>query len=222
MIFAVYFRQPEIPFQGFDSDFLSILIEFVATRSLIVDLVYLSAIGLFSTLSGGPAGGRAWLVGKKEPTLTRIADLLLREDILLDLEVSGKSQLIEEIGRHMERTHAMPHASVAPSLSHREQIGSTGLGQGVAIPHARVKDLDRILVAYARLRSPIPFDAPDGKPVTDILVLLVPKQATEEHLRILAQATQMLSDRRFRERLHLCQLPLQVKQLFDTWPENTP
>jgi nitrogen PTS system EIIA component len=185
-----------------------------------MDLVYLSAIGLFSTLSGGPAGGRAWLVGKKEPTLTRIADLLLPQDILLDLDVSDKSQLIEEIGRHMERAHALPHASVALSLSHREQIGSTGLGQGVAIPHARVKDLGRIQVAYARLKSPIPFDAPDGKPVTDVLVLLVPKQATEEHLRILAEATEMLSDRRFREQLRLCQHPREAKQRFDSWPEN--
>ena len=152
--------------------------------------------------------------------MTRIADLLLPEDILLDLQVSGKSQLIEEVGRHMEHAHAMPHESVALSLSHREQIGSTGLGQGVAIPHARVKDLDRILVAYARLKSPVPFDAPDGQPVTDILVLLVPKQATEEHLKILAEATQMLSDRRFREQLQLCRHPLEVKRLFELWPES--
>jgi PTS system nitrogen regulatory IIA component len=184
-----------------------------------VDLVYLSTIVLFPSRSRGPAWGRAWLIGRKESTLTKIADLLLPEDILLDLEVSDKSHLIEEIGRHMERAHALPHEAVALSLSHREQIGSTGLGQGVAIPHARVKNLDRIQVAYARLKSPIGFDAPDGKPVTHILVLLVPKQATEEHLRILAEASEMLSDRRFREQLHRCQQALEVKRLFDAWSE---
>ena len=117
----------------------------------------------------------------------------------------------------MEREHATPQAWVAASLAHREKIGSTGLGEGVAIPHARVKDLERIQVAYAHLKIPISFDAPDGKPVSDVLVLLVPKQATEEHLSILAEATQMFSDRQFRDRLHLCKHALEVKQLFQSW-----
>jgi len=87
--------------------------------------------------------------------MKKIADLLLPEDILLDLEVSSKGQLIAEIGGHMERAHAMPQESVTLSLSHREQIGSTGLGEGVAIPHARVKNLDRIRVSrFASVRTP--------------------------------------------------------------------
>ena len=117
----------------------------------------------------------------------------------------------------MEHQYAMPQESVAESLTRRELAGSTGLGEGVAIPHARVKDLERIQAVYARLKSPIPFDAPDGKPVSDVLVLLVPKQATEEHLMILAEATKMFSDRRFREHLHLCKNTLDVKGLFITW-----
>jgi len=149
--------------------------------------------------------------------LNALADLLWPENILLDMNVASKAELFEEIGRHMEREHAMPQASVAASLFRREQIGSTGLGRGVAIPHARVKNLERIQVCYASLKSPIPFDAPDGKPVSDVLVLLVPKQATEEHLQILAEATQMFSDGRFRERLHLCRHALEVKHLFATW-----
>jgi PTS system nitrogen regulatory IIA component len=153
----------------------------------------------------------------EKPILNTIADLLWPQDILLDLSVSSKSQLFDEIGRHMEREHAMPQEWVVASLSRRELIGSTGLGEGVAIPHARVKELERIQVAYVRLKAPIPFDAPDGKPVSDILVLLVPKQATEEHLRILADASQMFADRRFRERLHLCQHALEVRQLFQSW-----
>ena len=138
-------------------------------------------------------------------------------NVLLDLEVSGPAQLFEVIGRHMEREYSMPRALVAESLTRRELAGSTGLGEGVAIPHARVKDLERIHALYARLKSPIHFDAPDGKPVSDILVLLVPKQATEEHLIILAEATQMFSDRRFREHLHVCKDSLEVKGLFITW-----
>jgi len=150
--------------------------------------------------------------------LNTIAELLQTEDIVLDLDVATKSQLFEEIGRHMEGRHGMPQAWVVLSLSRREEVGSTGLGEGVAIPHARIKDLDRIQMAYLRLASPIPFAAPDGKPVSDILVLLVPKQATEEHLSILADATRMFSDARFRERLHLCKDSSAVLQLFATWP----
>jgi len=126
---------------------------------------------------------------------------------------------MEEIGRHTERVHGLPHQSVVISLSYRERIGSTGLGEGVAIPHARIKDLDRIQLVYIRLKSPLPFDAPDGKPVLDILVVLIPKQATEEHLRILAEASQMFSDRHFRKQLHLCTNPLEVKRLFSAWPK---
>ena len=158
---------------------------------------------------------------KKKLATTRIAELLSPEDILLDLEVSCKDQLIEQISRHMQRVHGLAHHTVALGLFHREQIASTALGEGVAIPHARVKDLERIRVAYARVRSPIPFDAPDGKAVIEALVLLVPKQATEEHLEILAEATQMLSDRRFREQLERCRRPMEVKRLFDSWPVAT-
>lgn len=173
---------------------------------------------LFSTLAASAAAGLARPAGRK-PAVKQIADLLLPDDILLDLDVSSKSQLIGEIGRHMQRVHAMEPESVALSLSHREQIGSTGLGEGVAIPHARVNNLDRVRVAYMRLKSPIPFDSPDGKPVSDVLVLLAPKQATEEHLTILAEAAQMLSDRSLRDRLHLCSDRIQVKRLFEAWSE---
>ncbi len=149
---------------------------------------------------------------------TTITGYLRPEDIHLDVDVASKAELLDAIGRHMELAHALPRESISLGLSRREQLGSTGLGQGVAIPHARVKNLDRILAAYLRPRSPIPFDAPDGEPVTHILVLLVPKEATDEHLRILAEATQMFANRRFRGRLQQCGDAPAVKRLFDAWP----
>jgi len=152
--------------------------------------------------------------------LKTIAELLRSEDIILGLEVTTKSQLFDEIGRHMENRHGMPQAWVVVSLSRREEVGSTGLGEGVAIPHARIKDLERIQIAYFRLATPLPFAAPDGKPVSDILVLLVPKQATEEHLTILADATRMFSDASFRQRLHLCEQASAVQQLLASWSRS--
>ena len=148
--------------------------------------------------------------------MNAIARHLWPEDILLDIEVAGKDQLLDEIGWHMEREHALSREWVVAGLARREQLGSTALGEGVAIPHARVDDLKRIQLAYLRLRSPIPYDAPDGRPVSDILVLLVPKRATEEHLRILADTTQLFADRQFREHLHACRHALEVKALFES------
>jgi len=147
-----------------------------------------------------------------------ITNYLHPEDILLDVDIVSKPEILAVIGRHMELAHALPRESVSLALARREQLGSTGLGQGVAIPHARVKNLDRILVAYLRPQSPIPFDAPDGEPVTHILVLLVPKEATDEHLLILAEATEMLANRRFRKHLRQCDDAAAVKRLFDAGP----
>lgn len=160
---------------------------------------------------------KTWFaVGKVRP-MNLIARLLPLEDILLDVEVSSKAELFEAIGRHMQRQHGLAKEWVVASLSRREQVGCTALGQGVAIPHARVGEIDRLKIAYLRLKSPIPFDAPDDLPVSDVLVLLAPKQATEEHLRILADATRLFVDRRFRARLAECATPLSVKHLLEAW-----
>jgi PTS system nitrogen regulatory IIA component len=90
---------------------------------------------------------------------------------------------------------------VFDSLFTRERLGSTGLGQGVAIPHGRIKGLKEAVGAFVRLAQPVPFDAPDGKPVSLVFLLLVPEQATEQHLRVLSELAQMLSDRELREKL---------------------
>jgi nitrogen PTS system EIIA component len=151
--------------------------------------------------------------------VTPIAKLLSLEDICLDVEAVTKGQLLEEVGRHMERLHGLSRDWVVQSLLRREQVGSTGVGEGVAIPHARVRGLHQILAAYLRLRTPIPFGAPDGEPVTHIIVLLVPKEACEEHLQVLAAVTQLFSNSLFRERLEVCGDPHQVLALVATYPD---
>jgi len=148
--------------------------------------------------------------------MSTISEYLWPEDILLDIEVASKDELLDEIGRHMEREHGLLREWVVAGLNRREQVGSTGLGEGIAIPHARVEDLTRIQIAYLRLKDPIPYDAPDGQPVSDVLALLVPKRATDEHLMILADATQIFADRQFREHLHSCRHALEVKSLFES------
>jgi nitrogen PTS system EIIA component len=146
--------------------------------------------------------------------MNAVARYLLPQDVCLDLDITSKRQLLHAVGQHMQRQHQLSPDDVVLSLSRREQAGSTALGEGVAIPHARIERLDRIYALYVRPRSPIPFDAPDGKPVSDILVLLVPKPATEEHLAILGDAMHLLSDRRFRKRLHASTNQLEAVEVF--------
>ncbi|MNT49860.1 Nitrogen regulatory protein [compost metagenome] len=84
----------------------------------------------------------------------------------------------------------------------REKLGSTGLGQGVAIPHGRIKSLKEATGIFIRLKAPIPFDAPDGKPVSLLFVLLVPEQATDIHLQVLSELAQRFSSKALREQMN--------------------
>lgn len=139
-------------------------------------------------------------------------------DILLEVQATDKRQLFEVIGRHMEAAHGVPADSVASSLQRRELAGSTALGQGVAIPHARVKELDRIRLVYVRLAPTVAFDTPDGQPVSDVVALMVPTPATQDHLDVLAHVASLFSDRDFRKTLRACQDPNQVKAVIERWP----
>jgi len=138
-------------------------------------------------------------------------------DILLGVQATSKQELFEVIGKHMETAHGVPAGSVASSLQRRELAGSTALGHGVAIPHARVKELDRIRLVYARLTPALGFDTPDGLAVSDVVALMVPAPATQDHLDVLAYVAFLFSDQDFRKALHACQDPIQVKEVFECW-----
>ena len=130
-----------------------------------------------------------------------IGEILPLDHIVLDLPVSSKKRLFEQIGLLIENKAEMARSDVFECLFAREKLGTTALGQGVAIPHGRIKGLKQAVGALIRLAAPIPFDSPDGRPVTLLFVLLVPEQATEEHLQILSELAQRFSDRAFREAL---------------------
>ena len=113
--------------------------------------------------------------------------------------MSSKKRLFEQAGLLFENQHGVARSLVFDSLFARERLGSTGLGQGVAIPHGRIKGLKEARGAFLRLAQPVPFDAPDGNPVSLVFVLLVPEKATEKHLQILSELAQMFSDKALRE-----------------------
>ena len=149
--------------------------------------------------------------------MNQIAALLPASNIIVDLDVASKAALFGAMGEVFERSAKLPRASVAASLSAREKLGSTGLGQGIAIPHGRIARLPAAIGAFARLRAPIAFDAPDGKPVDQIFVLLVPEQATDQHLQLLSELAQMFSERAFRDRLSAANDEAALAAVFGDW-----
>lgn len=149
--------------------------------------------------------------------MNRIAQLLPEANILLDLEATSKKRLFEQIGALFEERAQIGRAVVFDSLFAREKLGSTGLGQGIALPHGRIKGLEKALGAFVRPRQPIPFDAPDGKPVTQVFVLLVPEHATEEHLHLLSELAGMFSERSFRDQLTTATDAGTLYRLFSNW-----
>ncbi|MEN3371662.1 PTS IIA-like nitrogen regulatory protein PtsN [Dechloromonas sp. ZS-1] len=130
-----------------------------------------------------------------------LSNLLSVSQVLLDLEAGSKKRVFEQAGILFETHLGIARSVIFDSLFAREKLGSTGLGQGIAIPHGRIKGLKQAAGAFIRLPAPIPFDSPDGRPVNLLFVLLVPEQATEQHLQILSELAQRFSDRAFRDAL---------------------
>lgn len=124
----------------------------------------------------------------------QLIDILAPDRVLADVRSSSKKRLLEQAaallagdaGREIER-------QVFQALIAREHLGSTGLGQGVAIPHGRVGADVQPTAAFLRLKQAVEFDAPDGEPVDLVLALMVPEHFTDQHLSLLAQVAELFS-----------------------------
>jgi PTS system nitrogen regulatory IIA component len=149
-----------------------------------------------------------------------ISKLLPVQNVLIDLYVSSKKRVFEHAGLMFENNHNIARSLVFDSLFAREKLGSTGLGQGIAIPHGRIKGLREAVGAMIRMHEPIPFDAPDGQPVNLIFVLLVPERATDLHLQILSELAQMFSDKSFRDQLLNVPSADAMHRLIAEWQPN--
>lgn len=131
-----------------------------------------------------------------------LAEYLAPSAVAVSSDIVSKKRALEEISRLLtDQTEFVAEKDVFSSLINREKLGSTGLGSGVAIPHGRLKGLDQAVAAFLRLDNPIDYDAADEQPVDLIIGLLVPQDATNEHLEILARIAQMFQDETQREAL---------------------
>ncbi len=154
--------------------------------------------------------------------MSLVAKLLSPTHVVVDLQASSKKRLFEQAGLLFENQDGIARSLVFDSLFARERLGSTGLGQGVAIPHGRIKNLKDALGALLRVSQPVPFDAPDGRPVSLAFVLLVPEKATEKHLQILSELAQMFSDKVLREALVQAPDAAALHQLVTAWQPDAP
>ena len=152
-----------------------------------------------------------------DEAMNLISKILPVENVILDTDSTSKKRVFERVGILFENTRQIARSQVFDSLFTREKLGSTGLGQGVAIPHGRIKGLRDAVAAFVKTQAPIPFDAPDGQPVNLIFVLLVPERATDLHLQLLGELAQMFSDKSFREQLQNSDDPAAIHQLFVNW-----
>ncbi len=146
--------------------------------------------------------------------MNAFARILFPENIFLNLEVEDKSQALSYIASLLQRQHQIDGALVERQLHAREARGTTGLGRGVAIPHARIATLNRPMAAFARLRTPTRFDAPDDLPVSDLFILLFPARTTDEHVQMLADVAGLLCDEDFRKQLHAANDTAAIRQFF--------
>jgi PTS system nitrogen regulatory IIA component len=122
----------------------------------------------------------------------KISDLLSPADVMIDVPAPTKSLLLQEFAARAAASLGLPVDQVAPYLLKREALGSTGIGKGVAIPHARLPRLQRPFGIFAKLRQPIEFDAIDGQAVDIVFVLLLPAAAESEALGALALVARTL------------------------------
>jgi len=146
-----------------------------------------------------------------------ISALLSASHVALDVPAGDKKTLFEHAGALLQNESGLTRQQVIDSLMTRERMGSTGLGQGIAIPHGRVKGLREAIGAFIRLASPVAFDAPDERPVSLVFVLLVPERATDLHLQILSNLAEMFSDRDLRAQLASATDAPGVQRLISGW-----
>ena len=123
-----------------------------------------------------------------------IVDLISSEGVIAKLRASSKKQALQELAKRAAEVTDQPERAIFEVLIERERLGTTGVGNGIAIPHGKLSGLSRLHGLFARLEKPIDFDAIDEQPVDLICLLLAPETAGADHLKALARVSRLLRD----------------------------
>lgn len=135
-----------------------------------------------------PAHGRA------ETAMIDLGQVLTPDRVLLGLKATSKRQVLQSLAQTAARVTGVDATAILEALMQRERLGTTGLGGGIAIPHARIRDLGSFTGFFARLAKPVDFEAVDGAPVDLVFLLLAPEGAGADHLKVLARVARLLRD----------------------------
>ena len=123
-----------------------------------------------------------------------LSDLISPEAMIASLKAKNNKQLLQALAAHAARLTGLEERDIFDTLLQRERLGSTGLGQGIAIPHGKFAGLTRIVGVFAKLAEPVDFDAVDGAPVDIVFLLLAPEGAGADHLKALARISRLLRE----------------------------
>jgi PTS system nitrogen regulatory IIA component len=130
-----------------------------------------------------------------------LAELIAPSNVVFGVRASNKEQLLHDLASRAAALLGLDPAMIFDALQAREQLGSTGLGEGFALPHARIEGLDRFFGMFMRLSRPVHFDSVDEKPVDLVFLLLIPMTAQSEHLAALAAISRHMRDKEFATKL---------------------
>lgn len=130
-----------------------------------------------------------------------ISDLVSAEAVVPNLKATSKKQALQELGRRAADVSGLGERQVFDVLMERERLGTTGVGNGIAIPHGKIAQLVRLYGVFARLERPIDFQSIDDEPVDLIFLLLAPEEAGADHLKALARISRLLRDKTVCEKL---------------------
>jgi len=136
-----------------------------------------------------------------------IKELLSPDAVAPHLKATSKKQLLQELAARAAKLTGLSERRIFETLNERERLGSTGMGQGIAIPHGRLGGLARITGMFARLDAPIDYDAMDDQPVDLVFLLLVPEGSGADHLKALARVSRLLRNQPVCEKLRAASQP---------------
>lgn len=136
-----------------------------------------------------------------------LTSFLAPGSVFAGIKGNGKKQVLQELAARLEPVCGIAERAIFETLLQRERLGTTGIGQGIAIPHGRVAGLDRLVGLFARLARPVDFEALDGEPVDLVFVLLAPEEAGADHLQALARIARLFRAATIAEKLRQTEDP---------------
>ena len=150
-----------------------------------------------------------------------LVDILSQDCVVACAKVASKRQLLQAFADKVSQSGQLDAPTVFETLMNREKLGSTGLGNGIAIPHGKIKGLERVVALFARLDEPVEFDAVDDQPVDIVIMLLAPEGSGADHLKALARVARLLRTETLVEQLRQTRDRKQLYEILTTPLENS-